>query len=29
MDQWEYKTMKFGTGGFLGGKIDEQDLKKD
>lgn len=26
MEQWEYKTIKFKTGGFLGGKIDTEEL---
>lgn len=27
MEQWEYKTMKFKTGGFLGGKVDTEELE--
>jgi len=26
MEQWEYKTWKYKTGGFLGGKIDEEEF---
>ncbi|RHW43329.1 DUF4177 domain-containing protein [Neobacillus notoginsengisoli] len=29
MDKWEYKTIKFKPGGFLGGKIDEEELETD
>ncbi|WP_322905859.1 DUF4177 domain-containing protein [Paenibacillus campi] len=27
MIQWEYKTVKLATGGFLGGKVDEHELE--
>lgn len=27
MPQWEYRTVKYKTGGFLGGKIDEQEFE--
>ena len=27
MIQWEYKTVKLQTSGFLGGKVDEQELQ--
>ncbi|GIP23825.1 MULTISPECIES: DUF4177 domain-containing protein [Paenibacillus] len=27
MEQWEYRTLKFKTGGFLGGKIDEEEFE--
>jgi hypothetical protein len=27
MTQWEYRTIKYKTGGFLGGKIDEQEFE--
>lgn len=27
MKQWEYRTVKYKTGGFLGGKIDEQEFE--
>lgn len=23
MDKWEYRTVKFQTGGFFGGKLDD------
>jgi len=26
MEQWEYQTIKFKTGGFLGGKIDPEEF---
>ncbi|MDQ0193281.1 DUF4177 domain-containing protein [Paenibacillus wynnii] len=29
MEQWEYKTLKFKTGGFLGGKIDEFEFQEE
>jgi len=28
MEQWEYKTIKIKTGGFLGGKVDEEQLEQ-
>ncbi|MFI2859054.1 DUF4177 domain-containing protein [Paenibacillus sp. JSM ZJ436] len=28
MEQWEYKTVKYATKGFLGGKVDEEDLSE-
>ncbi|KKO52632.1 DUF4177 domain-containing protein [Paenibacillus sp. DMB20] len=28
MDQWEYKTVKYQTGGFLGGKVNEDELNE-
>lgn len=28
MEQWEYRTMKYKTGGFLGGKIDDRDFEE-
>ncbi|MEC0238552.1 DUF4177 domain-containing protein [Paenibacillus dokdonensis] len=27
MDQWAYKTVKYKTGGFLGGKVDEEEFE--
>lgn len=27
MDKWEYKTLKFKTRGFLGGKVDEEEFE--
>lgn len=27
MDQWEYKTLKYKTGGFLGGKVNEEEFE--
>jgi hypothetical protein len=27
MDQWEYKTIKYKTGGFMGGKVDENEFQ--
>lgn len=27
MSQWEYKTVKLETGGFLGGKVNEYELQ--
>ncbi|USB31803.1 DUF4177 domain-containing protein [Paenibacillus sp. YPG26] len=29
MENWEYRTIKFKTGGFLGGKIDEQEFQDE
>lgn len=29
MEQWEYKTLKIKTGGFLGGKVDEQEFEEE
>ncbi|AJS60008.1 DUF4177 domain-containing protein [Paenibacillus sp. IHBB 10380] len=29
MDQWEYKTIKYKTIGFLGGKVDEEQFEED
>ncbi|MFD0710746.1 DUF4177 domain-containing protein [Paenibacillus sp. GCM10027626] len=26
MVQWEYHTLKYRTGGFLGGKVNEEEL---
>lgn len=26
--KWEYKTIKLGTTGFLGGKLDERELEQ-
>lgn len=26
MVQWEYKTVKYQTGGFLGGKVNQADM---
>lgn len=26
MNQWEYRTVKYQTGGFLGGKVNEVEL---
>lgn len=26
---WEYRTLKYATGGFLGGKIDEQEFQDE
>ncbi|GAB6928137.1 DUF4177 domain-containing protein [Paenibacillus sp. JCM 10914] len=28
MDQWEYKTLKYATGGFLGGKVNEHAFEE-
>jgi hypothetical protein len=27
MQKWEYKTMKYKTGGFLGGKVDTEEFE--
>jgi hypothetical protein len=27
MEKWEYKTIKFQTGGFLGGKLDTDEFE--
>ncbi|AKG35583.1 DUF4177 domain-containing protein [Paenibacillus durus] len=27
MNRWEYRTVKYKTGGFLGGKLDEEDFE--
>lgn len=27
MEQWGYKTVKYRTGGFLGGKVDEEEFE--
>lgn len=29
MEQWEYKTLKIKTGGFLGGKVDEHEFEEE
>jgi hypothetical protein len=29
MVQWEYKTVKFKTGGFLGGILEEQEFDRE
>jgi hypothetical protein len=29
MEQWEYKTLKFKTGGFLGGKLDPEEFEAE
>jgi len=29
MEQWEYKTIKFKTGGFLGGKVDPEEFENE
>ncbi|NGP57920.1 DUF4177 domain-containing protein [Paenibacillus thiaminolyticus] len=29
MEQWEYKTLKIKTGGFLGGKVDEKEFEEE
>ncbi|WP_127567697.1 DUF4177 domain-containing protein [Paenibacillus xylaniclasticus] len=29
MEQWEYKTIKLKTGGFLGGKVNEELLEQE
>lgn len=29
MEQWEYKTLKFKTGGFLGGKLDPDEFEAE
>ncbi|NMM52832.1 DUF4177 domain-containing protein [Paenibacillus aquistagni] len=29
MELWEYRTLKYATGGFLGGKIDEQEFQDE
>ncbi|CAJ1315280.1 DUF4177 domain-containing protein [Paenibacillus sp. PK4536] len=28
MSQWEYRTVKLHTGGFLGGKVDDVELQE-
>lgn len=28
MEQWEYKTIKYKTGGFLGGKVDPLEFEE-
>ena len=28
MEQWEYKTIKYKTGGFLGGKVDPEEFEE-
>lgn len=28
LDQWEYKTIKYKTIGFLGGKVDEEQFEE-
>lgn len=28
MSQWEYRTVKLHTGGFLGGKVDDAELQE-
>ncbi|RCX21460.1 uncharacterized protein DUF4177 [Fontibacillus phaseoli] len=29
MEQWEYKTIKYKTGGFLGGKVDAEEFEAE
>lgn len=29
MEQWEYKTLKVKSGGFLGGKVDTEKLQEE
>ncbi|MBD3922181.1 DUF4177 domain-containing protein [Paenibacillus sp. PR3] len=29
MEQWEYKTLKFRIGGFLGGKLDSDEFESE
>lgn len=29
MEQWEYKTIKYKTGGFLGGKVDPEQFEHE
>lgn len=29
MEQWEYKTYKYKTGGFLGGKVDTEEFEQE
>ncbi|MFC5472301.1 DUF4177 domain-containing protein [Cohnella suwonensis] len=29
MEQWEYRTIKYKTGGFLGGKVDAEELEDE
>lgn len=29
MEQWEYKTIKYKTGGFLGGKVDAEQFEHE
>ena len=29
MIRWEYKTIKYKTGGFLGGKVDEAEFENE
>jgi hypothetical protein len=29
MEQWEYTTFKYKTGGFLGGKIDSEEFESE
>ncbi|WP_152397086.1 DUF4177 domain-containing protein [Paenibacillus guangzhouensis] len=28
-EKWEYRTLKFKTGGFMGGKIDEEEFQEE
>ncbi|MFC5405847.1 DUF4177 domain-containing protein [Cohnella soli] len=29
MEQWEYRTIKYKTGGFLGGKVDTEEFEDE
>ncbi|MEK3732655.1 MULTISPECIES: DUF4177 domain-containing protein [Paenibacillus] len=29
MEQWEYKTLKYRTGGFFGGNVKEEDFEEE
>jgi hypothetical protein len=29
MEQWEYRTLKYITGGFLGGKVDTEEFEEE
>ncbi len=28
MERWQYRTIKYRTGGFLGGKVDEEEFEE-
>lgn len=29
MEQWEYKTLKYRTGGFLGGNVKQENFEEE
>ncbi|WP_342437117.1 DUF4177 domain-containing protein [Paenibacillus sp. FSL L8-0436] len=29
MERWEYKTIKFKTGGFWGGRVDDSEFQEE